>query len=226
MHHDFDKMLHSSTHTKEKTYAVLHRHWFDLCTRFLPIVGFLILVTIGAAIIGQMLQAAGQGVLLPVVYFGLTISYLFGWIAAFFIWVDYFLDIWIVTSGRVINVEQKGFFARDTSELDYTHVQDVTSEISGFFQTAFNYGDVIVQTAGTNSRFLFRRIGQPEKVKTLVMHLNRQAIAKHAHPGAVAQERAAHAQHHPEEEGVTGAQEGMYAQHATRPHPAENQPRV
>ncbi len=217
MHHDFDDILHSSTHTREKTYAVLHRHWFDLFVRFLPIGLFLIVATVGIVILHGALLAAGQTQFIAVLYFLLSFFYLIGWMAGFAIWVDYFLDIWVVTSGRVINVEQKGFFARDTSELDYTHVQDVTSEVSGFFQTMLNYGDVVVQTAGTQGRFLFRRVPYPEKVKTLVIHLNRQAIAKHAHPGSIENERRNHGyaleEISPEE----------FKQYATAPHPAENQ---
>lgn len=196
MHHDFDKIIHSTTHTKEKTYAILHRHWFDLFSRFIPIIITLLAATIGTLWFAALLRTSGDPTLIPILYFGLSLLYLVVWVYSFFIWVDYFLDIWVITSARVINVEQKGFFARDTSELDYTHVQDVTSEIQGIIQTLFNYGDVYVQTASSEAKFMFRHVAMPEKIKTLIMHLNRQAISKRAHPQAVAQEVREHTEKH------------------------------
>lgn len=193
---DFEKIIHSTSSTKEKTYAVLHRHWFDLASRFILIVVFLVFITWCTFYAVAYLSLNGDTELVPVVYFLTSFLYLIAWIYSFFIWVDYFLDIWVITSARVINVEQKGFFARNTSELDYAHVQDVTSEIQGIIQTLFNYGDVYVQTAGSEGKFMFRHVATPEKIKTLVMHLNRQAISKRAHPQAVAQEVQAHDLHH------------------------------
>ncbi len=193
---NLDKIIHSTTSTQEKTYAILHRHWFDLASRFILIVMFLIFITWCALYAAAYLNSTGDTQLIPVVYFLTSFLYLIAWIYSFFIWVDYFLDIWIVTSARVVNVEQKGFFARNTSELDYVHVQDVTSEIQGIIQTLFNYGDVYVQTAGAEGKFMFRHVARPEKIKTLVMHLNRQAISKRAHPNALIKEIQDHTDHH------------------------------
>ncbi len=196
MHHDFDKIIHSTTHTTEKTYAIVHRHWFDLFSRFIPIILF-VLTTTGVAFtfLGPLSESIDTQII-PVIYFLVSFSYLIAWIYSFFLWVDYFLDIWVITSARVINVEQKGLFARNTSELDYTHIQDVTSEIEGIIQTLFNYGDVYVQTASNENRFMFRHVAHPEKIKTLVMHLNRQAISKRAHPEALVKEAKQHTEKH------------------------------
>ena len=191
---NFEKIIHSTTHTKERTYAVLHRHWFDLASRFFVNIIFLIFITVCAVYAVRILSANGLSELIPTIYFGTALLYLITWLYSFFIWVDYFLDIWIITSARVINVEQRGFFARNTSELDYTHIQDVTSEVEGIIQTIFGYGDVYVQTAGAEGKFMFRHVGKPEKIKTLIMHLNRQAISKRAHPEALRKEEKAHAQ--------------------------------
>jgi len=189
---NFDKIIHSTTHTQERTYAVVHRHWFDLASRFVIAALFLILITAFSIYAARIMKVNGTSELIPAIYFGTAMLYLITWLYSFFVWVDYFLDIWIITSARVINVEQKGFFARSTSELDYTHIQDVESEIQGIIQTIFNYGDVYVQTAGSQGKFMFRHVGRPEKIKTLVMHLNRQAISKRAHPEAIKKEQADH----------------------------------
>ena len=72
---------------------------------------------------------------------------MFLWLYGFLLWIDYWLDVWIVTDERVINIEQKGLFSRSVSELHFYNVQDVTTSVRGVIPTLLNYGDVEVQTA-------------------------------------------------------------------------------
>lgn len=96
---------------------------------------------------------------------------LFVWLFFFFSFIDYYLDIWIITSERIIDVRQEGFFSRTVSELKLFQIQDVTSELKGFFQFIFRYGDVYVQTAGEVQRFAFKEIDHPEAVRDIIIKL-------------------------------------------------------
>lgn len=174
--------IQTSAHTHEKTYAVIHRHWFNVLKQFIPLKLFFFGLILASLFARTIADSIGAPEILPLAYFILSGLAIFIWVSAILVWVDYHLDIWIVTSSRVLNIEQKGLFSRTISELDYTHVQDVTSEVHGPIKTLLNYGDVDVQTAGTHGKFTFRNIPRPEKIKTLVMHLHRQAITKQAHP--------------------------------------------
>ncbi len=80
--------------------------------------------------------------------------------------VDYYLDVWVVTNERVIDIQQQGLFKRTVSELDLDRVQDASSNLQGVFSTFFNYGDVEIQSAGAESKFSFKDIPQPHKVRT------------------------------------------------------------
>lgn len=73
---------------------------------------------------------------------------LFIWLFLFFSFIDYYLDVWLITNERIIDIKQEGFFSRTVSELKLFQIQDVTSELKGFFKFVFRYGDVYVQTAG------------------------------------------------------------------------------
>lgn len=84
---------------------------------------------------------------------------------------DYYLDTWIVTSERIINIEQNGLFSRAVSELHLNQIQDVTSETIGFLATFLTYGDVYIQTAGEKQRFCFEQINDPDDVKTHILRL-------------------------------------------------------
>ncbi|KKW32653.1 MAG: hypothetical protein UY76_C0021G0024 [Candidatus Uhrbacteria bacterium GW2011_GWA2_52_8d] len=93
------------------------------------------------------------------------------WLFAFLEFTDYYLDTWIITNERIINIEQEGLFHRTASELDLAAVQDTTAEIRGILQTLFTYGQVYVQTAGEKGRFHFKNIDNPEQVKEIVSRL-------------------------------------------------------
>jgi uncharacterized membrane protein YdbT with pleckstrin-like domain len=103
--------------------------------------------------------------------FGESLATLFVWNFFFILWLDYYLDIWIVTNERIINIEQRGFFTRRISELKLTKVQDVTSEIIGVIPTLLNYGNIYVQTAGEKERFTFCQIPNPNYVKNMIVEL-------------------------------------------------------
>lgn len=96
---------------------------------------------------------------------------LFIWLFGFFSFIDYYLDVWIITNERIIDVRQEGFFSRVVSELKLYQIQDVTSELHGVLKFVFCYGDVFVQTAGEVQRFVFRQIPDPEKIRDIIIKL-------------------------------------------------------
>ena len=92
---------------------------------------------------------------------------------------DYYLDTWIVTTERIINIEQHGLFSRVVSELHLNQIQDVTSETRGVAATFLSYGDVYIQTAGTRERFNFKGINIPDEVKEKITNLIKSDKRRH-----------------------------------------------
>jgi uncharacterized membrane protein YdbT with pleckstrin-like domain len=159
----------------EKIIKVLHRNWFYLFQQF-----FILIVIIGIFIAGTIFVPVlfpdfTRGMNKPLMLFAQNFFMLAIWIYGFMIWVDYYFDIWIITSERIINIEQKGLFTRKASELRYQKIQDVTTEVVGFLPTVLNYGDVKIQTAGEENEFLFRTISDPYNIKNIIMGLQKQS---------------------------------------------------
>lgn len=157
----------------EEVIKIVHRHWFDILGQYLisfaiffAMVGILIVVPV---YFPDMLE---QGDYLYVVFFESFVALIL-WIFGFIVWIDYYLDIWIVTSERVINIEQKGLFNRVISELKLSRIQDVTTEVNGIIQTVLNFGDVHIQTAGEESKFFLRHIPDPGGIKSILMDLQK-----------------------------------------------------
>ena len=107
--------------------------------------------------------------LVSLIYFG------FLWIIAFIIWTDYYLDIWIVTDQRLLDIEQKGFFNRVVSELDLKKIQDITSNVSGIIPTMFGYGNIQIQTAAEEKKFELKSIAHPVTARRKIIELYKKA---------------------------------------------------
>ncbi|HEU0051410.1 MAG TPA: PH domain-containing protein [Patescibacteria group bacterium] len=97
--------------------------------------------------------------------------FLYVWLFLFQSFMDYHLDVWVVTSARILNIKQTGLFSRRVSEVRLYRVQDVTATVSGAGQTLFDYGDIEIQTAGEHERFTVERIPHPNRVTKTILEL-------------------------------------------------------
>jgi len=109
--------------------------------------------------------------------------YLSLWLFFFFSFIDYYLDVWIITDERIIDIQQNGFFSRTISEQRLYRIQDVTSESHGFFPTIFKYGEVYIQTAGTKQRFIFKEVPIPEETRSVIIKLAERSKRAHINDG-------------------------------------------
>lgn len=114
----------------------------------------------------------------PVILLCTSVYYLYMWLFFFFAFINYYLDTWIITTERIIDINQKGLFSRVISEQRLEKVQDVTSETNGLFPTIFAYGDVLIQTAGEQKRFHFREIPNPDAIRDLIIKLTEENKCK------------------------------------------------
>lgn len=163
---------------EEEIIMMLRRHWLILLMEFIPLGFFLICLllinTIGPFVLELFPFQMNQNLL----NLGESFLYMFFWFLVFIVWIDYYLDVWIVTDQRIVNIEQKGLFRREISELEHSKIQDVTTEVHGIIATLLKFGYVYVQTAGERSRFVFKQVPNPVLIRTLIMKLQKQVIKK------------------------------------------------
>ena len=147
----------------------VHRHWIVLLwatLRFLVLALLPILFVFAYSLQGAIDWSGFTGLILIL---GSSIYYLFIWLMLFNNLLDHFLDIWIVTNERIINIEQLNLFSRNVAEKQLDKMQDITVITHGFLPTLFNYGDVYIQTAGSVERFIFKQVGNPKRISTTIM---------------------------------------------------------
>ena len=159
----------------EEILQIIRRHWFDILWQFIPIFFAMFLIMTMMIVIPPYVSDVISPLSLLFVGEFLLLSL---WMVASIVWVDYYLDVWVITDRRVVNVEQKGLFMREVSELRYNKIQDITTEVHGIIPTVLHYGDVYVQTAGTQPRFLFHNVPYPDKIKEQLVKLQKH-MRKH-----------------------------------------------
>lgn len=157
----------------EKKLIVLRKHWLVFLGNFIP---FLLLALLPFIVIGFLSSGiSGSGMVnaisfeQPWVKFVVGIYWLFLWLETLSNFIRFYFDMWIVTNLRIIDIEQHNFFDREVNSLFLNSAEDVTVEESGFFQTTFNFGNILVQTAGAAQKTIFPSIPNPKAVRDLIM---------------------------------------------------------
>lgn len=85
--------------------------------------------------------------------------------------LDWFFNVCIITDERVFDVDFVNLIYREITDADLDQIQDVTVRMGGVIRTIFNYGDVIIQTAGEVPRIEFSAVPSPDKVAKILREL-------------------------------------------------------
>lgn len=74
-----------------------------------------------------------------------------------------------VTSEKIAQVLYQSLFHRKISQLSIGDVQDVTVKQSGIFAHIFNYGTLVIETAGEQQNYTFTYVPEPYKYSKLIV---------------------------------------------------------
>jgi hypothetical protein len=176
----------------ERVTLSVRKHWVVFALELIPYLVFAILPLFipliltfltslepaGASLFAQAPSFAG-----PWARLALGLWWLAVWVGAFNVFTRYFLDVWVITTERIVDIHQLGFFRRQVSSFLLAHIQDVTTDVNGILPTLFGFGTIHVETAGHEERFLMSGIRDPQGLRDLIM---REIAALHAQ-GATAE---------------------------------------
>ncbi len=171
----------SQNHIPNKRFGeevVIHlwRHWFIFFKLSLMFTGLTLALPLVYILLINIWPNVSSNPVFQAIFTVFALSYyLIMLVFLLTAWTETYLDVWTVTTERIINREQNGLFNRVVSELDLGVIQDVTAEQKGLFPTILHYGDVYIQTAGTTERFIFEQIPNPYKVAKIIQKLNEHA---------------------------------------------------
>lgn len=98
------------------------------------------------------------------------------WMLCFIMWTNYYLDVWIVTDKRLIDIDQKALFRREVTTTRIEKIQDVTVEVSGVLATLFHFGNLTIHTAGENRDIIIRNAMRPSEAKEGILQAHSAAL--------------------------------------------------
>jgi hypothetical protein len=111
--------------------------------------------------------------LLPAKYYLFLSAFYYLIVATYWFinFISWYFNISLVTDKRVIDINFSNLVYKDVAATKINLVQDVSFAQIGAIRTFFDYGDVLVQTAGTLDNFTFESAPQPENIVHIVEDL-------------------------------------------------------
>lgn len=160
-------------HEEEKIHLFLRRHFitnlpwilFTIILSLLPIIIF--------PFINVVLPFVPDLKLLPIFTFFYYLAVI--GIVALTGFINWYFNVYIVTNERIVDVDFINIIYREVSSTRLNLIQDVTVKAGGVVRAVFDYGDVFIQTAGTEVNFDFLAVPHPQKVAHEIEVLMREA---------------------------------------------------
>jgi CRP-like cAMP-binding protein len=112
-------------------------------------------------------RAAGTPSLQLLVVFSLLYAIDLGWL----LWEleDWRNDTFQLTDRYVIDIDRRPFgFGESRKQAELSNVQNVSSDRPNFLATIFNYGSVIIETAGATADITFENVSHPNVIQSEV----------------------------------------------------------
>lgn len=159
----------------EKIFLLIRRHWIVFITlAFFIFVMTLPLIALGVYWIMSpevFSDDLGNFVIIFASIYALIIVGL-----CLYGFVNYYLDVYIITNERLVDIKQNGFFRREIAELHLKQVQDVEAKVEGFLGTMMHFGNVYIQTAGERENFKLEDVPHPYTVSKRIAELHQRQL--------------------------------------------------
>lgn len=91
----------------------------------------------------------------------------------------YTSNVIFVTSEKIAQVLYISLFNRKISQLSIGDVQDVTVTQNGVMAHLFNYGTLVIETAGEQENYKFSYVPEPYQVSKLIVGAHERNLVQH-----------------------------------------------
>ena len=170
------KDLFPGQHSDEQIYLFVRKHWIVIFSTFSILFLMLIVPFIGIILLRIYYYTIFQGSIINILVILGSIYILIIAGLSLVGFIDYYLDVEIVTNKRLIDIKQINLFARAIDELELLHIEDISVHQKGFLATFLNFGTIYIQTAGTSRNFILTYLPHPQKVARQIMKLSEESI--------------------------------------------------
>ena len=91
-----------------------------------------------------------------------AVGFTLGLVLFLYHYIMWYFTVYIVTTERIRQVTQKGFFGKDVVELRLSKIQNISYNIPGFSGEIFGFGTIVIQTFVGD--LVIRHVEHPEKI--------------------------------------------------------------
>jgi len=159
----------------EKLLFEVRKHWFGLFQIYFVgtfITAMMLAIAMGAAALTPETEF-GTGtdftaVRMPVILICFLLALLSTIITAIAAYL-YRSNVVLITTEKVVQVLNPSLFNRKISQLSIGDVQDVSVHQKGIFPHAFNYGTVVIETAGEQQNYTFTYTPAPYDASKIIV---------------------------------------------------------
>lgn len=102
--------------------------------------------------------------------FGFTIAAFYGW-TNFLRW---YFHVGIITNQRILDIDFPSTLYKEVTIAELRDVQEVTTKAVGYIGAVFNFGNILVQTAGTKANIEFHNAPKPSEIVKVINELTQQ----------------------------------------------------
>lgn len=83
----------------------------------------------------------------------------------------WYMNVFIVTSERIIDLELKNFINKSISVIAIKKVDNIHYRVKGIFQTLFRCGDIFIQSHRGVTYLMMPNVRKPARVQTFLLDL-------------------------------------------------------
>ena len=171
----------------EKILRTVNKHWFVIVWHAITISVVAIAPLVGWVTLSMLAQQVESALAMDLsnhlAYFIYFYSFwlLVCWMTFILAWTTQHLDIWVVTTRRVIVIDQVSLFRRRIGSFRLEKLQDVNIEVDGIIATFLDYGTIEAETAsgGHDKEFNTTHLPHPRDIKAVILKAADELMATH-----------------------------------------------
>jgi uncharacterized membrane protein YdbT with pleckstrin-like domain len=154
--------------SEEHVILLLRKHWITNITWiFLAIIFIIAPLALASFPLLSFLPGNYQ-------FMAVIVWYLFTTAFIFEQFLSWYFNIYLVTDQRVIDYDFTNLLYKGSMDADIEKIQDVSYKTGGIAQVIFNFGDLLIETAGAIPNLEFEKVPNPAYVSKIIHNLRDQ----------------------------------------------------
>ncbi|HCW32317.1 MAG: hypothetical protein UT36_C0010G0071 [Candidatus Peregrinibacteria bacterium GW2011_GWF2_39_17] len=94
-----------------------------------------------------------------------------------FLWgADWYYDALLITNQTLIDLQWDGIFKRSATRIEYHTIEGISYEVSGFWPTILNYGDISIERIGSGKIVGLKSVMFPKSVEREILQAQNEFI--------------------------------------------------